>query len=108
MASVMATLLRSDVQVELEADQEHVENHAELRDDAEKGRRLRRVTGRPRPPGDDAAEQRRAEQDAADHLAHDGRLVESREQGADQAGGHHDDRQGHQDAQQHAARHYRS
>ena len=42
-------VLRSSVQIELEADQEHVEDDAELRDDAEKRRRVRREQPRLQP-----------------------------------------------------------
>ena len=65
-------------EVELEADEEHVEDDAELRDDAQKRRGIGRQDegGRVR---SDAAQQRRPEQDAADDFADHRRLIEALE-----------------------------
>ena len=63
-------------EMELQADQEHVQDDAELGDDAQDGAR---------PTGEDLrrplrADQRRSEQDAGQHLANHGRLPDARQQ----------------------------
>ena len=83
-------------EVELEADQEHVEDDADLRDDAEERRRVGGQQERGR-FGRQPPEQRRAEDDAADHLADHRRLVQPGEQQPDEPRGDHDHRQGQQD-----------
>ena len=100
IATVIDTVLRRSDEIELEADEKHVEDHAELRDDAEDRRRVRREQPRLQ-TGSKVAEQRRAEQDAADDLANDRRLVEFREQPARQARRDDDHGQRQQHAQQH-------
>ena len=90
IASVVCPLFAEDAsQIELEADQEQIENHTELRVDAQEGRHADRqelrVHVRRHP-----AEQRRAEHDAADHFPDHRRLADEAEELADDAGGDHD------------------
>jgi hypothetical protein len=79
--------------VELEADEEHEEHHADVRQHAQRRRRLWRHEGR-RAGGPEPAEQRRAEHDARQHLADDRRLAEATEHDAERArrGDDHDHR----------------
>ena len=93
------------MQVELEPNQEHVEDDAELGDDPEKWRGIGRQQKR-RAVGPEASQQRGPEHDPADHFADHGRLIEPGKQGADEPRGHHDDRQRQQDTEQHAPSSY--
>ena len=71
-------------QIEFQAHQEHVENHAHLRDHVEQRRnRLRKDIGSD--VRRKVAEERGPEQNARDHLAHHRRLVNEAEQQTERA-----------------------
>ena len=91
--------LAEDRRVQLEADEEHVEDHTDLGEDAEVRGDQRRQEER-RDAGRDEAEERRAEQDPGHHLADHGRLPEVLEERAEDAGGDDDHCEGHQHVQQ--------
>ena len=95
MATVARSCPRSSIRVQLEPDQEHVEDDAQLRDDAERRRHGRRQDERAC-RGPDRAEQRWPEQDAGNHFADHRRLPDRGEQPAQQAAG--DDDRGQRDA----------
>ena len=92
--------------VELEPDHEHVEDDAELRDDAEgRARRVRKEIGLD--AGRDTAEERGPEQDAGHHLADHRRLAHRREQPAENVAGDEDHGQGQQDMEREIGAHVR-
>ena len=84
--------LAQERRVELDADEEHVEDDADLRQHAEERRDLLRQEERWRRRRE-APEQRRSEQDAGQDLADDRRLGEVGEQRADAARDDDDDDQ---------------
>ena len=95
----LADPVAQDLRVELHPDQEEVEGEADLGGPGEERHDVRReevVLGL----GPDGAEQRRPEQDPRQHLAHHARLVEPRDQRADETRGqdHGGDRE-HQPAE---------
>ena len=85
-----AALMPDHPQVELEADEEHVQNHAELRVDAQKRGDRGWKDGRVQ-PGRHPGQQRRPEKDPAHELADDERLIDEREEVAYEPRGHDDD-----------------
>ena len=84
IATVARAALAQQARVQLEADQEHVEDDADLGEDAEERRRRR---GGSTYADALRAEQRRPEQDAGDDLADDRRLPDAREQPRQQLAG---------------------
>ncbi len=77
-------------EVDLQADQEHVEDQPEVRRHADVGDDVRREDRGLQPRGE-RAERGRAEQDAREHLAHHPGLADPRHQASAQAGEQHHD-----------------
>ena len=82
-----------ELDVEVEADEEHVEDETDLRDDVDDRHHRLREERPPAPAGAIQPEERRAEQDAGDHLPHDLRLADEAREVADEAAGEEDRRQ---------------
>ena len=93
MATVACTRCVSRLDIELQPDQEHVQDDAELRDQAQEGG----DGGRQDPPGELRAEQRGPEQNAGDHLADHGRLAQIGKELGQELPGDDDGRERHED-----------
>ena len=81
--------------IEFQPDQEHIQDDAELRDQAQEGG----DRGRQDPPGELRAEQRGPEQNAGDHLPDHGRLAQIGKELGQELPGDDNGRERHEDVQ---------